>query len=480
MNRKEATVGFAWNFLFGLPSKLLFPILGILIARILGPDEIGVFAVLTTVLAISDIFRDAGLGNSYIADKEADRPEREGAYHALAILTAAILALIVFLARDAIAGFFAMPELSWGLQIVAFALLANGFITIPVAKLQRQARFRDAGIIQTLSGLISYGVAVPLAFTGIGFQALVWGLLARALLYWGLAHYTAPTKLTAIERSFLSSVFGRSSAIFSQNLLYSVYTILDNALITKLFGKSAIGFYSIAWNLGIKPVEFISFPLSSTLFVAYTRYSGDQAKFASVFCRSLAAASLISLPLFAFIGLFAHELIVVLYTAKFSASIPLLQMLSVYFAFRSLGTLAGSAMVAANRAYLNVASWLSGFAVAAAGLGANWGSLTLGTAVLWITIGACCAYGLTLALAFWKLKPGAADLRKVWMALVISLLPALACFGIRQVPMREVLALFAGFAVVIGVQAFAVGVILGGSPFAVLSRTGVRRIWNSL
>lgn len=493
MNRKEVTVGFIWNFAFGLPNKLLFPILTIIIARVLGPREMGVFAVLTTVLSISDVIRDAGLGHCYIADRDADDPEREAAYHSLAVLSAAILAAVVFLGRDQIGAFFGLPQISWGLIIVSAALFANGFTTIPLAKLNRLARFRDAGIVQTVSALVSYGVAVPLAFLGFGFRALVWWLLVRSILNLAFALFAAPVRLGTVRLAFLGSVVRRSSSILTQNLMYSIYTILDNALVTKLFGPVAIGFYSTAWGLAIKPVEFVSFPLGNTLFVAYTKRSHDLERFASLFARSVAAAAMLTLPMFVYLGLFARELVLVLYGNAFEGAVPLLRMLVVYFAFRSLGTLAGSALVAGQRAYLSVISWLVGFSVAITGILINygpplgpvrwpsaWGSLSLGVTVFWITAGACCAYAATLISALAVLRPKKEDLRKIGAAVLAASVPAAVVIAMRLVPAGRVqLIVLSLFAVAIA-QLAVIGVLVSGSWRTAFSPGGFRRIWGSL
>lgn len=495
MNRRQVAVGFAWNFLFGLPSKLVFPVLTIIIARIIGPTEMGVFAVLTTVLSISDVIRDGGLGHSYVADRSGSDPDREAGYNSLAIVSGAVLALTVIFSRFQIATFFSQPQLAWGLLVVAAALLANGFVTIPTAKLNREARFRDLGVIQTLAALGSYAVAIPLVFSGLGFRALVWWLFVRSVLSVALSYRAAPVRIGWVGSSFLALTMKRSSAILAQNLMYSIYTILDNALIGKLFGTAALGFYSIAWSLGMKPVEFVSFPLGSTLFVAYTRQSHDPSKFASIFCRSVAAAALVTLPMFIFIGVFAREVILVLYTSKFASSIPLVQMLAAYFAFRSLGTLAGSAMVAANRAYVSVAAWLVGFLVAGTGLLLNngppvgrssegwpvrWGGLTLESTVFWITLGACAAYALTFAGALAVLKPGAQDIRRLLRGIALTIVPAAICVAIRQVPLGNVQTLLVALPLVILIQLVAIGSVIAGSPLAALTRGGIKRIWNSL
>jgi O-antigen/teichoic acid export membrane protein len=500
VNRKEVASGFFWNFLFGLPNRLLFPIIGILIARRLGPEELGIYVLLTTILSIADIIRDAGLSHTYIADPEGDKPEREGAYATFAVTTSLALAAALFISRYAIADFFDLPQLPWGLTIVAIAIVLNGLQTISGAKLHRQARFKEVGITQTSATFVAYIVALVLAYYGFGFEALVWHMLIRGVLQLIFVYWAAPTTLRAVKWEFLKTVLARSASTFTQNLMYSVYTILDNALVAKLFGKGGIGYYGNAWSLGIKPIEFVSFPLSGALFVAYTRFSGDREKFASAYCRSLAAAALASLPLFIYIGLFARELILVLYTPKFANSIPLLQLLAVYFGFRSLGTLAGSALVAAGKPFSNVISWAAGYIVAGTGIwlawgepnnivhsgvaGATvthaWGSLTLWSAVAWISAGAVTAYTFMLVSSMAHLRPTAGDLGRIGRAIVTALPAAAACIFVRLTPLDGALLLVAGGLATAAVHVASIGLFYSGKITGATTPSGLREIWRGL
>jgi O-antigen/teichoic acid export membrane protein len=499
LNRADVAKGFFWNFLFGLPNRLIFPILGIIIARILGPDEMGTYAVLTTVLSITDVIREAGLGHTFIADHD-DSPRHEGHYAWFAITSAGVIALVVFLLRYQIADFFSKPDLAWGLAFVAFSILVNGALTIPVARLQRDQRFRDSGWAQTASAGLSYAVALPLVFSGFGFRALVWQLLARSILYAVFVLRMTPLRVTRPGREFLKKIGGKAVSVLSQNLMYSFYTIVDNAFVGKMFGPVGLGYYAVAWSLAIKPVEFVSFPLGGALFVAYTKHSHDMRRFASIFCRSLSAAALVTIPIFAFIYFFPKELMLVLYTPKFAESIPMLGYLAVYFTCRSLGTLAGSALVASGRAYLSVMSWCVGYAVAITGLLLHWGQLRLGTqagvpglevvthwggldligTIAWIAAGGSVAYSLLVVCAMAVLRPTLGDLRHVMRAVLVGLSSSAVCLALKLLPVSEGWRLLAGVGGLLLVHLVFVGVVYGRSPWAAFTPAGARKIWQTL
>src|SRR2546423_7138951 len=98
MTRKEVAHGYLWNAAFGFIGRAVFPILQIFFYRKLGPEQIGIYAMLLPIFIIAETLRDAGLGVTYIADTEADE-EREGGYATFAVVSAFVLAAIIFAFR---------------------------------------------------------------------------------------------------------------------------------------------------------------------------------------------------------------------------------------------------------------------------------------------------------------------------------------------------------------------------------------------
>jgi len=478
VNRKEVAAGFAWNASFSFINKALFPLIGIVIARILGPAEMGIYVLILAVVNVAEIFRDAGLGVTFIADPEGER--REGVYTTLSIAFGLAMGVLLLLASAPIAGFYDIAGLSWGLAMASAAVGLNGLATIPANKLQKQARFRDAGFADTASSLLSYGVALPLVFSGYGFVGLVWQLLSRSGLFLLFNVWLARPALPAWSGKAVRGILAKSVAAMLNNIAYTFYTLGDKAVLGKMFGEHAVGLYGVAYNLAIKPLDFLTFPLGRTLLVAFSKSTEDRDRFRNIFARSLSAVLLLSLPLYAALAIYARPIVVGLYSEKFAGAVAPFALLSAYFFFRSCGNLAGNAIFALGRPVLNVVCWIPGYAIAGAGLWAGRGSLDLLGATAWIVLGAVTVYAINTGLAIWLLKPKAEDMARVGKAIAVGSATTGLLYACSMLSVPDLLALAIALTAGIAAHLTLVGRTFGTGWFDCFSPSGLRKLWNRL
>ena len=177
MDKKAVAKGFAWNVAFSVPAKLIFPIIGIVISRKVGTDALGVFFVIQALFMFVELLRDGGLGLTYIGDQNMT-PEREATYAGTAVMSALLFSVGLLIASPFLATFNRAPEMNSALLYIAFAVAIGGFITIPVNRLQRDAKFREAGFADFVATGVGYVVALTLALLHFGLMSLIIQLLA--------------------------------------------------------------------------------------------------------------------------------------------------------------------------------------------------------------------------------------------------------------------------------------------------------------
>src|SRR5579862_9017467 len=105
LGRREVAKGFLWNQATSIAAKLFFPILQIFFYRRLGPEQIGIYAVLIPIYMICESLRDAGLALTYVADRE-EGGGREGQYATLAMINAVLFSVLIFAGRGALVQLF--------------------------------------------------------------------------------------------------------------------------------------------------------------------------------------------------------------------------------------------------------------------------------------------------------------------------------------------------------------------------------------
>lgn len=475
LGRREVATGFAWNASMNVAVRVVLMAAQIVFYRLLGPGPIGIYSAMVPIYMICESLRDAGLALTYIADRDA-HGSREGQYATLAMLNAIVFAAIIFFARGLVVRLFGHQEFDWGLQMVALAVLLTGFSTVPANKLQKKARFRDAGMIDLGSSVLSAGVAFVLVFQGFGYKALIWQFVLRSAFFTMGCWLVEPVKFAKIHASVVKAVGKHASHNLLNNFSFTFYTVADNLMVLKLFGPVALGNYNAAYTFGMKPVDFFGSPLAKTLLIAYSRKSHDLEALTNAFVRTICITLLAMAPVYALVGAFAKPLTVMLLSQRFQGAGALLAILVIYCGFRSVGLLCGNALVAMNKPVLNFYGWVCAYAVVASVLFFNRGHLALPLVVEALTAGAVTVYSVTSIAAFSILRPQGENARKLWRALGLSALSVAIACAATWLPFRGLVNCGLG-AVLIGVvQLLGVGAVYAKSPRACFSKAGLKQI----
>ncbi|MBX3118000.1 MAG: oligosaccharide flippase family protein [Fimbriimonadaceae bacterium] len=479
MNKSEFTTGFAWNFMFNAINRLAFPVIGILIARHLGPAEMGIFALYASIVTVIDVFRDAGLGSTLIADRE-HKLGSVASYFWTSISISAILALVVFLLRDKAAVYFGSDSLRMTLIFGSIGLMIGGLTIIPNAILQQQARFRDAGFAELVASIIGYSVCIIMIFQGYGFEALLTQSIIRGALLLAFFWYLAKPKISGGKLQDSWSILAKSTHLLANNIQYTIYTTVDNTFIGKVFGEKALGLYGTMYNISTRPLELVSWPLSRTLFVAFTRTQDDKVRLASILCRSYRAVAFSMVPLYAFLAIYSKPFVISLYSTKFEDAVPILTMLAIYLGVRSFGTIGGTACVAIHRASLNTLCWFLPYVVAITGIWLTWSTRSLISATFWLTLGAVAGYGAQTIVSLFVFRPTAKALASVGSAIACSVGAVILSVPILWLNAPLPIKLVLGVAFVGIVQVILVGLQTKKNPWACFSLKGIKGVWAEM
>jgi O-antigen/teichoic acid export membrane protein len=170
-----------WSVSQQIWTYVLFLINMVVNARLLSPEEIGVFVLALSVHMILHATREMGVTHYLIREK--DLPEQKIAATVLvSTVLAFTLGLIVFLIRGPMAAWFETPGLADVLVFVAITLWIFPFEHASAALVRRDMRFKATHHIAIFSKFVSVAVTLFLAWIGFSYMALAWGLLTEAIL----------------------------------------------------------------------------------------------------------------------------------------------------------------------------------------------------------------------------------------------------------------------------------------------------------
>ena len=261
--RMKIALAFACNALFNFA-------IGLLLARYLGPEEYGRFAlavaVAITVQTVAFDWMRLAAARFYSARVRAEEPKLR------ATLDVSLAGLILLLGLGT-AGLLLSGlkvELSPSLLVLAIGTaIANGVFDLLAALFR--ARFLDGVYARLVIGknVLSLLLTIGGAYwTGEASVALLGVVLSMAGAMMGIfPHLRDPeAKPQLASLSLARTLFRYGLPIVTANLLYQSVPLVDRLLLARTQGFAASGQFSFAYDIGVRLVSAIGSMLDTLLF----------------------------------------------------------------------------------------------------------------------------------------------------------------------------------------------------------------------
>lgn len=328
--------GFGWRFA-SIATKFFANFgIGVVLARILPPEDFGLVGLAMIAVGLGKLFADLGLGPALIQRETlTERHVRVG--FSISLLAGVVLAIAGYLAAPLVASLLKDVRVTPILRVLTLAFVFSGFNIVSQALLQRRMDFRALMFIGLASYVVGYGgVGISLALQGYGVWSLVYASLTQATLnaalsYAVVRHSLMP--LLALEET-------RDLASFSVGMSLTQITNYfalqgDYFVVGRLLGPNALGLYTRAYNLMKLPLSYFVSTLSSVLFPAAARIQSDPFRFQRVYLQSSTATNLITIPAMTGIVILSPELIRGVYGPQWTGAILPLQILGAFGVLRA-------------------------------------------------------------------------------------------------------------------------------------------------
>lgn len=317
--------GAIWSSIEKLSVQFISFILGIVLARLLTPEEYGTFGLLIVFITISQVFIDSGFSQALIQDRKRTHKEISTVL-TFNVIVALVCYIILFFTSPFISDFYEIPELNLLLRILALSLILNSLFTIPNTLLTIAMDFRQIAKITFLSTLISGILAIIAAYSGYGVWALIIQVLSKgliaAVLFW-ITIEEMP-KIHFYKDSF-KKLFSFGSKLLVSSLLNTIVGNLNSILIGKYIGAKSLGFYTRGTQFSDMAYSTVNSAITSVLLPSLTDLQDDLHALKSYSRTLLKMTALITVPLFLGLALYSEQLIILLLTDKWAKAIPIMQ-----------------------------------------------------------------------------------------------------------------------------------------------------------
>lgn len=272
---KQAQAGWFWTGGEQFIQRGLGMLVGLVLARLLGPEAFGLVASVTIFLNVAQQVINGGISQRVIQKKDVSEDDYLALFWSNLVMSlgaTAILAAISF----PVAAYFAEPQLTSVMIGLAVVLYVTNAGRVQQAKLTRQLAFKKLAVIQivaTVSGCIA---GLFMAFNGFGVWALIGQQAVVAGLRWIMYCLVCPWRAKGLpSRHSVQDLYSFGLPVVASQCLRSFADQASSVMIAKNFSMGDLGYFNrgrlIPQNLGFS----LQLILSRTTFPALSKVSSD-------------------------------------------------------------------------------------------------------------------------------------------------------------------------------------------------------------
>lgn len=267
--------GFVWILVErGAQQFLLFATL-FLIARIIGPEQFGLFSV-TQIIPTTCTMILLGLSDGVIARNATDNKALSTIFWAV-VLIGFLFAAVNFTCSPQIAKALGDQRLKPVIEAMSLVPILSSLSNVPTMLVQRRMEFRYFALRSILSSLVGGLVGVAAAWYGYGAMSIVYQLIVQQvvvnLVIWPSARWR-PSMTFSLDQAHALMSPG-----FKLSISYVLETIdqqLPRYLISLVFGAASAGRYTMVTRIWALMREVFVLPISVVLYPALAKLdNGD-------------------------------------------------------------------------------------------------------------------------------------------------------------------------------------------------------------
>lgn len=270
---KHKTVrGVGWSFIDNIISSGITFLVGLVLARLLTPEEYGIMAMIAIFIAISNSIIDSGFSNALIRKVQIERVDYNTVFY-FNLAVSIVLYLLLYYFSPAISFFFKEPVLVEVTRVIGWILIVNALAIVPRTQLVRSVDFRTQTKVSVISSICSGGIGISMALGGLGVWSLVGQQLSRqtlnTLFLWIYCRWYPVLEFST--KSF-KELFGFGSKLLLSGLLDTIYKNIYYIVIGRFYNSAELGQYTRAEQFNAifssnltSVVQRVSYPVLSSI-----------------------------------------------------------------------------------------------------------------------------------------------------------------------------------------------------------------------
>lgn len=320
--------GVGWNSVDRIANYGIGFIVGVVLARLLSPEEYGLIGIIGIFTAIFNIILDSGLSTALIRKHGVTNTDYCTVFWTNLVLSF-VLTVILYLGAPFIGHFFNRPELVPYIHVMSFILIINALSITQQARLTKNIDFKTQTKISLISHTLSGVIGIVMAYMGFG----VWALVAQQMtsrlfttvLLWIYNKWWPGFVFSWVN---FKDLFGFSWKLLVAQIINTGFNQMYQAVIGKVYSSSTLGQYTRAQQYGHLVASTVGDVVLKVSLPVMSSIQNEDERLLRAFRTIIKTTMLVTSVLLIGMAACAKPLIYVLIGEKWLPCVPMMQILT--------------------------------------------------------------------------------------------------------------------------------------------------------
>jgi len=347
LNKKNSSLeGMVWTFAERICAQLVSTIVGIILARMLVPDDYGIISIVMIFITICNVFVTRGFGTTLVQKKEIDQTDYDTAFYVSAFL-GIFLYIILYCAAPAIAKIYKISQLTPVLRILGIRIPIAALNTIQQAYIQRTMQFRKFFVATIIGTAASCVAGIAMAYHGYGVWSLVAQYLTNVIIDTIILCFVSGWRPGInFSKDRVRYIWNFGGKILLADLISSITDNFRNLIVGKTFGSKELAYLDQGNKYPKLLTGNINASIQKVMLPSFSSTQDDLQRLKTSLRHSISLSVYIVTPvLLGFIAI-SENFIKVILTDKWLPAMPFICIACISYLSRAFETMCHQAILA--------------------------------------------------------------------------------------------------------------------------------------
>lgn len=319
------------------------------LARLLAPQQFGLFAIASLAIALLEMLTETGINVFFIQEKDRVKTYLDTAWM-ISIVRGFVIFLVLLITAPFIAQFFKNQDAVALLRVISIVPLLRGFINPAEIKFQKKLQFSKEFRFRFFIFLFDGIVAIIAALVTRSVYSLVLGLISGVILEIAISFlFIKPVPKLSFESVKIKKIVGRGKWVTLAGIFNYLFHNGDDIVVGRLMDSYYLGVYQLAYKITSLPIYEAGEVFGKVTFPVYAKIAGDKKRLKKAFIKITLAISALVIPFGLILFLFPKQLVLLLLGDKWLDAVPVIRVLSVFGVIRAISGSSSALFLAINK-----------------------------------------------------------------------------------------------------------------------------------